>query len=334
MATLKDIAHELNLSVPLVSKVLSGKMGTTNCSEATRRAILAKAGELDYHPNSRARALSLGRSGTIGVFIHSVGLPGSESLYEQLLKGITREANANELRLCLGFYENDGQFMETFGRVAKKEIDGLLVAGVQHPNLRRVYRELEEKGIPVITLFRDGAETAEDVNICCDEEEIGNLPTRHLLEKGCRHIGYIRSLDQRYRGYRNALAASGISVDTDFVYPAPDSLGMETGRNAVVHWLNRGVQLDGLVCTTDHQALGAITALLQQGTRVPEEVKVFGVDNSPLCAVCPVSISSVSAPTYEMGRQAVIRLLRRINRKPTSSSTHSPALELRASTGD
>lgn len=334
MASLKDIANELNLSVPLISKVLSGKMGTTGCTESTRQTILAKAKELNYRPNSRARALSLGRSGTIGVFIHSIGLPGSESLYKKLLEGISIEANAHELRLCLSFYETDSEFMQSFAQVAKKEVDGLLVAGVPHPKLQTVYEDLEEQGIPVVTIFRDGAVSPGGVNICCDEFLIGYMPTRYLLKKGCRRIAHIRSMETRYLGYRKALEEYHLPEDPALIFDAPVSLGLETGRSAVESWLTRKVIFDGLVAETDHQAYGAVSALLENGKKIPEEVKVIGVDNSALCPLCPVPLSSVSSPMEALGRQGVTSLLKRINGEEAGSSIFKPGLQLRASTGD
>ncbi|MDF3129313.1 LacI family DNA-binding transcriptional regulator [Kiritimatiellaeota bacterium B1221] len=331
MATLKDIANELNFSVPLISKVLSGNMGTTICSDETRLAILAKAKELNYHPNSRARALSLGRSGTIGVFIHSIGLPGSESLYKQLLEGITQQANIDVLRLCLSFYETDSQFMQSFSQVAKNEIDGLIVAGVHHPNLQKVYEDLKSKGTPVVSVFRDGTPHQNDVNVCCDELQVGYLPTLHLLEKGCRRIAHIRCLDKRYQGYLKALEDHNIAIDPALIFQTECDLTVSTGKRAVQQWIKQGIEIDGLVAESDHQAFGAINELLLQGKRVPEDVKVIGVDNSPICELSPVTISSVKAPMNCMGRKAVQCLLKQIHHQEVSSHSFPPRLHLRAS---
>ena len=110
MASLKDIAAELGLSIPLVSKVLSGNMGTTGCSEDNRQAILAKAKELGFRPNLVAQALRSGRTGSIGVFIHPLGSPGSD-LIERLLMGLSTQANIRGQRLFLSFYETDRDFL-------------------------------------------------------------------------------------------------------------------------------------------------------------------------------------------------------------------------------
>jgi DNA-binding LacI/PurR family transcriptional regulator len=66
----------------------------------------------------------------------------------------------------------------------------------------------------------------------------------------------------------------------------------------------------------------------------PEGVKVFGVDDSPLCTVGPGPISSVSQQIEETGAQAVSMILKRISKEPTASVAIQPVLRLRASSGD
>ena len=70
MATLQEVAKELNISVSLVSKVLNDRMGTTGCSRQIKQAIIAKARELGFQRNLLAAALRAGKRAAIGVFIH------------------------------------------------------------------------------------------------------------------------------------------------------------------------------------------------------------------------------------------------------------------------
>lgn len=160
------------------------------------------------------------------------------------------------------------------------------------------------------------------------------LPTRHLLGKGCRKIAHIRSLDMRYQGYRKALQDGGLPETPELVCAALEDFGAEAGREAVRHWIKNGLEFDALVAESDHQALGAISELISHGRRVPEDVKVFGVDDSPLCTVGSVPISSVSQQIEETGAQAVSMILKRINKEPPASVAIQPVLRLRASTGD
>ena len=333
MASLKDIATALNLSIPLVSKVLSGKMGTTGCSEANRLAILAKAKELDFRPNLLARALRNGRTGSIGVFVHPLGSPGSD-LIEHLLMGLSAQTNALGQRLFLSFYETDNEFLQNFTKTARAEIDGLLVIGISHPELISLYGEIEKNGTPVVTMLKDAVETTERPNVYCDDFQVGYLPTRHLLENGCRRIAHIRSMDSRCQGYLKALQEYGLPEDPALIYTAMDSFDTDTGRKAVQHWIGNQVQFDGLVAESDHQAFGGIVELLAQGRRVPEDVKVFGVDNSDVCTLSPVPLSSVSQQMEEVGARGVDAIMQRINEEPAESIKIQPVLRLRASSGD
>jgi len=340
MASLKNIANSLDLSIALVSKVLSGKMGTTRCSEATKKAILAKAKEMGFRPNPLARALRSGRTGTIGVFVHTLGSPGSD-LIGRLLMGLSKQANALEQRLCLSFYQTDKEFLRQFTIAARSEIDGLLVTGVLHPELIAFYKEIEKSGIPVVTMFRNVDSTAISVNIYCNDFQVGYLPTRHLLENGCKRIAHIRVLEPRYQGYLKALQEDGLEENPALVYCATsdhpdhsDYFGTEAGRQAVRFWIKNNTEFDGLVAESDCQAFGAVTELLAYGLRVPEDVKVFGVDDSPICTISPVALSSVSLRVEEVGACGVDAILQLIDQEPVESKAVQPVLSLRASTGD
>jgi LacI family transcriptional regulator len=333
MASLKDIAAATNYSIPLVSKVLSGNMGTTGCSQATREIILAKAAELGFRPNMAARALRTGRTGSIGVFIHPFGHDGS-NLIGRLLKGLSLQANACGQRLWLSYYETESEFLHRFTKTARAEIDGLIIAGIFHPKLVRLHEAIEKNGIPVVTLFKHSQSSPGGINIHCDDFNIGYLPTHHLLKSGCRSIAHIRAFDPRYQGYVKALEEYGIQPDPELVYTAPDGFGVDTGIRAVQNWLKTGKKFDGVVAESDHQAFGAISELLKQGLRVPEDVKVFGVDDSPICDLGPIALSSISQQVETIGAQAVNTLMQRIKKEPAESVSIQPVLCLRTSTGD
>ena len=331
MALLKDIAAALNLSIPLVSKVLSGRMGNTGCSQVNREAILAKAKELNYQPNLIARALRTGRNEVLGVLMHPMGVAGSD-LRDRLLTGLSSQANVHQQRLWLSFYETDNDFINHFAENTRSKLDRLLVVGGFNPQLEELFKAIENKGIPVVTLIKN-ANKETGVNVFCDDFQLGYLPTRQLLEQGCLRIAHIHSRDQRYQGYRKALHEFNIEEDPNLVYTAIQRFGPETGCEAVQYWAKNKVELDGLVAESDHQAFGAICQLIKQGRRVPEDVKVFGVDNSPICDLCQIPLSSISQEVETVGRQAVDVLMKRINGETAESLSIQPVLHLRASTG-
>lgn len=64
--TAKDVARELNLSQPTVSRILNGDQGH-RASDETRRRVWEAAQRLGYQPNALARSLRRGRTDIIGV---------------------------------------------------------------------------------------------------------------------------------------------------------------------------------------------------------------------------------------------------------------------------
>src|SRR5262245_31480887 len=98
--TLNDIAESLNVSVSLVSKVLSGRLGNTTARDNVVDAIRRRATEIGYVKNSAAAGLATGRQNAIGVYLHHHGALGS-GLAEAVIEGVAAEARRTGLRLDL-----------------------------------------------------------------------------------------------------------------------------------------------------------------------------------------------------------------------------------------
>ena len=72
--TIRDIAEKAGVSKSLVSFVMNNSIGADGkkryrVSDITRERILKVAAEMDYQPNSAARALRKGRSHVIGAIL-------------------------------------------------------------------------------------------------------------------------------------------------------------------------------------------------------------------------------------------------------------------------
>ncbi len=82
-----DVARAAGVSHQTVSRVINGSVSVR---EETRERVLRAMRELDYRPNSIARALVTGRSRTLGVVSFDTTLYGPAST----LFGIERAAHA------------------------------------------------------------------------------------------------------------------------------------------------------------------------------------------------------------------------------------------------
>ena len=83
--TLKDIAHELNISVATVSKALKGY---SDVSSSTKKAVLKMAKKMNYIPNTVAVNLRTQQTKTLGVIIPAI----VHHFFSEVMDGIIKEA--------------------------------------------------------------------------------------------------------------------------------------------------------------------------------------------------------------------------------------------------
>ena len=331
MVTLKDIANELDVSIPLVSKVLNKSRGTTGVSVETAERIRDAAVRLGYTRNRSAAALRMGRHDTLGVMIHRCGSAGS-GVTDAALSGVAAAAGAMGQQLELAIYETDAEFSEGLLRMNGSSIDGLVVAGVPHPAVGAKLLDLHSRGVPVVTLY-DQPVHPNVVNVGCDDVEVGRIATRHLIDLGCKRIAHIRSFDTRYDGYRQALREAGLELIEALVVDArrPSEVRFDDGVQGAATLLDRGVAFDGLVAGCDLHAAGAIRTFFLRGIRAPDDVRVVGVDDSPLCPYGIVALSSVSGNVNKRARLAVKMLMAARAGKEVASVLVPPTLSARES---
>jgi DNA-binding LacI/PurR family transcriptional regulator len=169
----------------------------------------------------------------------------------------------------------------------------------------------------------------------------------HLISLGHRrigcvtHDGCVSSVDERQRGYEQAMYAAGLApiplvclVHRD---PTPDGQPApypEDDMGPVDQLLDSAHRPTALFCINDFIALGVMRHLVGCGLRVPEDVAIVGFDDIPLAAFMPVPLTTVAQPKFEIGSHAAQLLLDKISgREPATHTVVLPtALSLRSST--
>ncbi|HWI30085.1 MAG TPA: substrate-binding domain-containing protein [Microbacterium sp.] len=143
-----------------------------------------------------------------------------------------------------------------------------------------------------------------------DYDHVGGVraAVAHLVELGHRRIGYI-DLDeesstplQRFRGYREGLAAAGLDVDERIVLRTANDIESAEATIAEFPLIDEGIT--ALVCVTDLVAVGARNGLRRRGLDVPGDVSVVGFDDMLLVADLTPPLTTVRAPFHELGALA------------------------------
>ena len=141
--------------------------------------------------------------------------------------------------------------------------------------------------------------------------------TQHLIENGCRRIGFLAGpiqlimSNQRIAGYQAALAKHGLPVGQQYVFHCD-----YTQENTIMQTLalmSLPEPPDGVVIISDRMAFSAVYAMKQKGIRIPEDVAIVSFNNEPVSALFSPALSSINQPIQEMGTEAVRLLLRELD---------------------
>lgn len=332
--TLRDVASVVGVSTSLVSKALSGRMGTSSVTPQRIAEIREAAARLGYYKNASALALLTRRQQVLGVFIHRVGTAGS-GLTEELLEGISAACRRRQQRLSLAFFETAAEFGALAALANPGSMDGVMLAGLAHPEIIDQLLHVRDTGVPVVTVHNEPLHPSLP-NVGVDQAAVSYLATAHLIASGATRIAHLRVTSDRYKGYRQALRDANMPFDDRYVclLRRRAAFSLDAGVEAATELLARGIRIDGIVAQSDQQAMGAIRVLLAQGFGVPECVRVVGVDNSPYCALLPTGLSSVSQQYRERGEAAVEMLLDLVEGRAAASMCVPPRLFVRASSSN
>jgi LacI family transcriptional regulator len=337
--TIKDIASRAGVSIRAVSLAINGEKGV---STATRETILRIAKDMDYTPNVFARGLAGNKSFLIGVNFPYLNF----SFLSAILAGIEkRTVNFGyEILLCsssydgIAFMENDlDNERRAVERMLSRRVDAIVC--LPDPRAYELYKGVLDKGIPVLQLLRTVPHLPAPF-LRVDNESGAFDETNHLLELGHRQVGFIGYLDdsftevnERHRGYQRAMMNRDYSLDFGRVTVGCD-LSYEGGFSAMKTLLERSPLVTAAVVATDYAALGAVSACLDSGLRVPEDISVVGFDDLQVAALqTSHPLTTVCQPKELLGELAFDLAYKMINGETVESVTLRPPLVIRKSSG-
>lgn len=151
--------------------------------------------------------------------------------------------------------------------------------------------------------------------VTADDFDAGYSMTKHLIDQGLKRIGFHTnhgrdiSMRDRYQGYHRALRDAGLEENPDWVcrmsdmHPNyADPLREPTIQGAA--YLERARGVEGVVCSYDFCAVGLIRAARAAGLRVPEDLKVAGMDGFAISNTGDISLTTYQVDHELMGRRA------------------------------
>jgi len=300
MATIKDIAAAVGVSVATVSNVLNGR---PNVGRQIRQQVLRTAKELGYTPNRAAQAMRTGRTSAIGLVLPDLTNP----FFPELAQAVESTARQSGLLVCLidsqGTAEGES---DGFALLLQHAVDAVIWCPVG-PHLPSNLRSFSR---PVVLI--DRPRPGYDV-VHSDYVLGGRLLAEYALKMGHTRVGLlsgprnIESARQRRDGFVKAFPRE-IKVAWE-VHVNFDGLLGAAPVAALTH--RKGATL--IVCGNDLIAVNAMRCLAEHGVTVPDEVSVTGFDNIRWTEVVTPRLTTIAQPISAIGAKAVELLRERMS---------------------
>lgn len=302
--TIMDVAREAGVSHATVSRVINNKEHVR--SDKYERVMQAMT-RLGYVVNQQARSLAGGKSQVIGLLVADVGNP----YMGEIVRGIENRLISSQYDLLLYTTHRRKTKESTYvSTLAKGLADGLLLVSPQNPH---AYLEaLRQRHFPYVfidDLVRDDPGSTVRVTNWQGAYDA----TRYLLELGHRRIALLAgpegtaTADERYEGYRAALADHGIEFERELVVEG--GFAQRRSYAGATTLLALSQPPTAIFALNDVSAFGAMEAVRDHGLRIPDDISILGFDDIPQASHVTPPLTTVRQPLEQMGYMATHILL-------------------------
>lgn len=286
--TLKSIANELGVSNATVSNAFNRP---DQLSEKKRIEILEACAKLGYYgPNKAAQSLRKGKFNIVALVLpDSLEYMVSDPVASEFMTGVSSILEKEQINILLfsGSSESINNVVDF--------VDGFICYG--QPRQSNLIEQLKQSKKKVVTVdFNIERKAAVSVN----NEQAAYEVAKKALSGGNKQVAImgLRLLDtrltcrvydqpdidvsssishQRLQGYHRAITETDAELLPDRTWNIPESNG-HFAQIATREALSSSPRPSVMLCMSDLIALTVIREALEQGIKIPEELKVVGFD--------------------------------------------------------
>jgi len=246
---------------------------------------------------------------------------GTSEIFEPICQGIAAAPTASRHGLLWGHSTAGAEPPEEQALGLCQQFIASNVAGVFFAPLERgesaretnltIAGRLEDARIPMVLLDRSlepyPHRSRHDL-VGIDNRCAARLAVEHLVECGAGQISFVAysggaaTVDARIAGFRESFAGGAVYRVDEITGASVDPM-LKSFRPG-----------DGFVCANDRTAGEFMRVVLALGCRVPEHLRIVGIDDVEYASLLPVPLTTVRQPCREIGEAAMETMLSRIAR--------------------
>ncbi|HUH32757.1 MAG TPA: LacI family DNA-binding transcriptional regulator [Daejeonella sp.] len=330
---LKELAKQLNVSISTVSKALRGSY---EIGDDTKKRVIEMAQKMGYHPSPYAGFLRNKKSKTIAIVVPEL----TNNFFIQAISGAESVAREKGYHLLIYTTSDDFQSEASILNELKNgRVEGVIMSLASTTTTHDHLNELILSSIPIVFFDRICHEV-ETAKIITDDFASGLKATEHLIQNGCRDIAYLSltetlSIDnKRKQGYFEALNKHDIHINHSRIIKCN---GDEKSNYKKIKQLLQGDQKpDGIFASVEKLALTTYHVCNELKIKIPEQLKVICFSNLRTAPLLNPSLTTITQPAFEMGKEAATILFKNLLKNRTlldnENIVMNSVLEVRDST--
>lgn len=296
--TLKDVADKAGVSRSAVSRAFTEG---ASVSPEMRRRVMKAAHELGYSPNALASSLTTGRTKLVGLVSNNFRNPFFLEVFDLFTMGLQDSG----LRPLLVNLSNETEPQESLRMMQQYSVDGVILASSTLPvGFAKAFRDA---GMPIVHAFGRFSGSPQVHVVGIDNVEAGRMAVRTLVDRGYRSITFLAgpesatTTQDRLQGFRTEMALHP-EIERNEVFAGAYSF--IAGRTRMLELLNAPLS-EAYFCGDDVLSIGALSALRENGIRVPEDVGLIGVNDMEMSSWQLINLTTIRQPIRPMIRSAV-----------------------------
>ena len=311
--SLKDLAHELGVSIATVSRALRN---SPEIGQEMQMKVKELAKRLNYRPNPFAQSLRKEGPRIIGVVVPNL----VTHFYAAVLDGIEDEARrAGYSVISSNSHESCEDEMRAIDNFINLHVEGIIASVSQNTTDYSHFEKVSKMGIPLVFF---GRTCLPDLfsSVTANGDVAAQKATQHLIETGSRRIAFLggpNHLDmvkRRKHGYLEALRDNRIPIDRELV--VCNRIDFDLVVEATKQLLQIENRPDAILAVNDTVTFAAFNAVKEMGLRIPEDVALIGFTDDQHARYVTPQMSAIEDQSYKMGCVAYDLLQKSISGDP------------------
>ena len=311
---IRTVAAHARVSIATVSRTIN-HIPTVDPAMAKR--VWKTIEELNYFPNTQARALVSGKSHILGLIVSEITNP----FFPELIQRFEECAVDRGYEILITSTSYDPKRMAScVRRMIERKVEGVAVMtfGIEEP----VLEQLANQNIPLVYVDSRPQQPAA-VTLNVDYKHGIWQGVQHLAVLGHRRIAFLcgplnlHTAQLRYHAFTDSLRQIGIQPNPAWLIQGDHTL--EGGLRGMEHILQLDDRPTAVMCSNDMAAIGVMHAILGAGLRIPDDFSVIGFDDVHIAQFTFPPLTTIRMSCLDLARGAVAVLCAGLKAKTSAA---------------